>query len=184
MDRADVTKLLRAVGQGDAEADARLIDAVQNELHQMADARMRAERSGHTLQPTALVHEAYLRLHPAAAGLESRAHFFGAAAHAMERVLIDHARTKKAQKRGGDKTHVTLNELEIASPYGGLDVFEVHEAVEALERESPEMAMLVRYRYFVGLTLEQIVEIEGVSLATLKRRWTFAKAWLYDRLGR
>ncbi|MCA8950920.1 MAG: RNA polymerase subunit sigma-70 [Planctomycetes bacterium] len=182
MEPADVTHLLSAVHRGEADAPGRLMQAVHAELRHMAAAKMRLERPDHTLQPTALVNEAYLRLRGSAGSLEDRAHFFGAAAKAMERVLVDHARQRKAQKRGGEVARVTLNDLAVESPEGDTDVVAVHEAVAALEQENPELATLVRYRYFVGLTLEQIVEIHGGSLATLKRRWTFARAWLYDRL--
>lgn len=182
MELEDVTELLKAVNRGAPEAAQRLLSAVHGELHRMAEHQMRAERPGHTLQPTALVNEAYLRLFSGNVRVEDRAYFFAAAAKAMERVLIEHARRKRAQKRGGDAARVTLNDLDVATTNLQLDVFDVHESVEALERESPELASLVRYRYFVGLTLEQIAEIEGVSLATLKRRWTFARAWLYDSL--
>ena len=179
----DVTFLLSAVSRGTPDAARQLIDLVHGELRHMAEGKMRAERPGHTLQPTALVNEAYLRLLGSEGKLEDRAHFFGAAAKAMERVLIDHARQRQALKRGAGAQRVTLHDLDVAaSPDGDFDVFEIHDAIEVLEGESEQMASLVRYRYFVGLTLEQIAEIEGVSLATLKRRWTFARAWLYDRL--
>jgi len=183
MDGERVTQLLQEIRGGAAEASRRLIDVVHTELHRMAEVRMRSERAGHTLQATALVNEAYMRLQVHEADLEDRAHFFGAASRAMERVLVDHARRRLAQKRGGDAARMTLNELDVATPDGApFDALEIHEAVEALERESPELASLVRYRYFVGLTLEQVAEIDGASVATLKRRWTFARAWLHARL--
>jgi RNA polymerase sigma factor (TIGR02999 family) len=150
----------------------------------MAEGKLRGERPGHTLQPTALVNEVYLRLFfRPGTRLEDRAHFFGAAARAMELVLVDHARRKRAEKRGGRAARVTLQGIDVASPAAHLDVIEVHESLEALDRESPELAGLVRLRYFVGMTLEEIARNEGVSLATVKRRWTFARAWLYERLG-
>ena len=188
MEASEVTQLLKAASRGDESAADRLLDAVHAELWRLAEAKMRAERSGHTLQPTALVNEAYLRLQGSIGELEDRAHFFGAAARAMERVLVDHARTKGAQKRGGEAAAVTLHDLSIpssseTSAFDPLDVVEVHDAVEALEQEAGDLAMLVRFRFFVGLTLEQISEIQCVSLATVKRRWTFARAWLFDRLG-
>lgn len=182
MSKADITLLLQEISNGAADARQRLIEAVYQELHQMAKGKMRAVRAGHTLQPTALVNEAFLRLVGNQDRLEDRGHFFGAAAKAMERVLIDHARQKLALKRGGGAARVNFQEFHEQAPDADLDVLEIHEAINALELESPELAALVRYRYFVGLTLEQIAEIDGVSLATLKRRWTFARAWLYDRL--
>lgn len=179
----DVTLLLDQVRHGAADAPQRLIEAVYEELRRMAQAKMRAIRPGHTLQPTALVNEAFLRLVGNQDQLEDRAHFFGAAAKAMERVLVDHARQKQAKKRGGGAARVTLHEVHAHAPAPNLDVLETHEAIDTLEQESPELASLIRLRYFVGMTLEQIAESTGVSLATIKRRWTFAKAWLYDRLG-
>ena len=184
MSSDNVTLLLEALRRGDADAQDRLIEGVYGELRRLAEAKMLALRAGHTLQPTALVHEAFLRLVGNQDQLEDRAHFFGAAAKAMERVLVDHARQKKTLKRGGDASRETFHDLQVASPGPDLDVIEVHDAVTTLERESPDLASLVRYRYFVGLTLEQVAEVNRVSLATVKRRWTFAKAWLYDRLGK
>lgn len=183
MSADDVTLLLKALRTGAPDAPGRLIDAVYNELRRMADGLMRAERPGHTLQPTALVNEAFLRLVGNQDRLEDRAHFFGAAAKAMERVLVDHARQKHALKRGGGSAQVTLHDVHEHAPEGDLRVLDLHDAIAALEAESAELASLVRYRYFVGLSLEQVAEVEGVSLATVKRRWTFARAWLYDRIG-
>lgn len=183
MSADDVTLLLKALRTGRADAPGRLIEAVYDELRRMADGMMRSERAGHTLQPTALVNEAFLRLVGNQDRLEDRAHFFGAAARAMERVLVDHARQKQALKRGGAARSVTFHDVSAAAPDADLGVMDVHEALAALERESPELAAIARYRYFVGLTLEQIAEIDGVSLATIKRQWTYARAWLYDRIG-
>lgn len=183
MESVEVTQLLQAVRQGTPGASSRLVDAAHAELRRMAEGKLRVERADHTLQPTALVNEAFLRLCGNVADLEDRAHFLGAAAKAMERVLVDHAREKLTQKRGAGAARVTLYDLEVSAPAdANLDVLAVHEALTALEEESPEFASVVRYRYFVGLTLEQIAEIDGVSVATLKRRWTFARAWLYERL--
>lgn len=183
MSAGNVSLLLKAMRRGGSAARERLADAVYDELRRMANARLRRVRAGHTLQPTALVNEAFLRLVANDDQLEDRAHFFGAAAKAMERVLVDHARRKRAQKRGGGAARETLGDIHAQSPAPDLGVLEVHEALTALEQESAELAALVRHRYFVGLTLEEIAEIDGVSLATVKRRWTFAKAWLYDRIG-
>lgn len=183
MSADDVTLLLNAVRRGTPDAASRLIEAVYQELRGMAEGKMRAVRPGHTLQPTALVNEAFLRLVGNQDKLEDRSHFFGAAAKAMERVLVDHARRKQAQKRGGGVHRVTLQDVYEQPPDPDLDVLGIHAAVAALELESPELAMLARHRYFVGLSLEEIAEIDGVSLTTVKRRWTYAKAWLYDRLS-
>lgn len=183
MSADDVTLLLGQLRRGVPDAPSRLIEAVYHELREMAEAQMGSERAGHTLQPTALVNEAFLRLVGNQARLHDRSHFFGAAARAMERVLVDHARKKQAIKRGGAAGRFTLHDIHPGKDTPNIGILEVHEAVTALEVESPELAALIRHRYFVGLTLEQIAEIEGVSLATLKRRWTFAKAWLYERLA-
>ncbi|MCR9243694.1 MAG: ECF-type sigma factor [bacterium] len=179
----DVTELLAAAQLGAPGAADRLIAAVHAELRRLAEGKMANERAAHTLQPTALVNEAYLRLRGNVGDLQDRAHFFGAAARAMERVLVDHARRKAAQKRGKDAARVTLQDLDVVSPHGNLDLYEVRDAIELLEQQEPGLAALVRYRYFIGLTLEQIAEIEATSLATVKRRWTYARAWLYERLG-
>lgn len=183
MGEDNVTFLLEAIRRGAADAPERLMKAVYEELRRMAQGKMRAVSPGHTLQPTALVNEAFIRLVGNQDRLEDRAHFFGAAAKAMERVLVDHARARQALKRGGAAARVTLRDVHEHPSDPDLGVLEIHNAVAALEQQSPELAGLVRYRYFVGLTLEQISEIEGLSLATIKRRWTFAKAWLYERLG-
>jgi len=182
MSSDDVTMLLNAVRDGTPDAPNRLIDAVYLELRVMAEAKMCAARPGHTLQPTALVNEAFLRLVGNQHELENRGHFFGAAAKAMERVLVDHARQKKALKRGGNAERLTLHDIHADSSGPNFGILEIHEALATLEEESADLASLVRYRYFVGLTLEQVAEIYGVSLPTVKRRWTFAKAWLHDRL--
>ena len=184
MPRNDVTKLLAAAQGGAADATERLFAVVHGELQRMAADKMQAERTGHTLQPTALVNEAYLRLIGNQDRLEDRAHFFGAAARAMERVLIDYARKRQAAKRGGDQAaqQVSLHAVDLAMVDQDLDLFEVHDALEVLEDEDAGLATLVRYRYFVGMTLEEIAAVEGTSLATTKRRWTFARAWLYDHL--
>lgn len=179
-----VTVLLNEVQRGVEGSASKLLEAVYEELRVMAAAKMRSERSDHTLQPTALVNEAYLRLAGNLARLEDRGHFFGAAAKAMERVLVDHARAKSAQKRGGDAARLTFVDVGLEIDDAGLDVLGVHEALEELGRADEELAALCRYRYFVGMSLEQIAEINGQSLSTVKRQWTYAKAWLTERVER
>ena len=187
MDSRDVTMLLEAVGSGESGATERLFEAVYDELRTMAAARMRSEREDHTLQPTALVNEAFLRLVGNQEDLIHRPQFFGAAARAMERVLVDHARAKAALKRGGERARVTFDEVRDATadenPGSGLGVLEVHEALSKLEAQEPDLAIVVRYRYFVGMRLEDIAEVTGVSFSTVRRQWAFARAWLYDALG-
>lgn len=182
MSDSNVTLLLKKLKEGSDSASAKLVEAVYDELKAMAAAKMRSERVDHTLQPTALVNEAFLRLAGNQDRLEDRAHFFGAAARAMERVLVDHARKKSAQKRGGDAARVTLYDLKVETQDEQLDVVGVHEALGLLEKADAGLAMLVRYRYFAGLTLEEIAAISDSSISSVKRQWTYARAWLYDRL--
>ena len=181
----DVTRLFEAAGSGDRSAFDALYRAVYDELHRMARANMRREKGGHTLQPTALVNEAYLRLAPAAASWEDRRHFFGAAAEAMRRILVDHARRRLASKRGADFERVTLAgpALEIPADQTGLDVLQLDEALTLLRVESPRFADLVNLRFFAGLSIEDAAQALQISPATAKRDWAFAKAWLHQRLG-
>lgn len=182
MSKDDVTLLLRDLGDGREEVASRLIEAVYVELRRLAQSKMRRERADHTLQPTALVHEAFMRLVGSPGRLENRSHFFGAAAKAMERVLIDHARSKAADKRGGGGKRVSLQDVTVDANAPDLDVNELSEATRHLEELSPENAELVRLRYMLGLTNDEVAQILGVSTATVKRRWTFVRAWLYDRI--
>ena len=188
MGHPDVTILLEALGAGESGAAERLFQAVYDELRAMAASKMRSERANHTLQPTALVNEAFLRLVGNQEQFTHRAQFFGAAARAMERVLVDHAREKAALKRGGDRERVTFDDVRDpgsqAQPGGKLGVLEVHDALAKLEAEDPDLAHVVRCRYFLGMRLEDIAEVSGVSLSTVRRQWAFARAWLYDALGK
>jgi RNA polymerase sigma factor (TIGR02999 family) len=176
----EVTRLLQQAGTGDASASARLLDHVYADLRRQAGARMRSERSGHTLQPTALVHEAYLRLVGDDVQWENRAHFFGAAAEAMRRILIEHARGKAAQKRGALAAHVTFDELRVAAEESNLDVLALDQAIDALAKSDERLARVVTLRYFAGLSVKQTAEVLNTSPATVKRDWTYARAWLYD----
>ena len=178
----EVTRLLEAVGRGDEGAYDRLVPAIYDRLRELAAARMRGERAGHTLQPTALVNEAWMRLVGDEAQWDGRGHFYGAAAEAMRRVLIDHARKKGAEKRGGDVHRVTLHELNVASDEPDLDVLALHEALEALEEMDGRLAQVVRLRYFGGFTTEEVAGILDVSPATVKRDWRYARAWLLERM--
>ncbi len=195
MGTPDITILLNGVGSGDPNASAKLFEVVYAELRRMAADKMARERNNHTLQPTALVNEAFLRLVGNQEQLTHRGHFFGAAARAMERVLVDHAREKNAQKRGGGAIRVTFDEIRddgalarnsdpaLPSPGGNLDVVEVHDALAKLEAEDERLARIVRFRYFVGMRLEDIAEVTGDSLSTVRRQWAFSRAWLYTALG-
>jgi RNA polymerase sigma factor (TIGR02999 family) len=181
----DVTGLLLAWRAGDAEAGERLLPAIYDELHRQAARAMRREDGAHTLQATALVHEAYLRLvDQRRVEWRSRAHFFGVAAQMMRRVLVDHARTRLAAKRGGALQRVTLGDVGAgASSDDELDVLALHEALERLAVLDPDQARLVELRYFGGLGIEDTAEALGVSPATVKREWAVARAWLRRELA-
>ena len=179
---SDITEILTAIERGEANTDA-LLTLVYEELRQLAAAKLAHERSGQTLQPTALVHEAYLRLvgKPARAHWQGRAHFFAAAAEAMRRILVENARRKQSKKRGGDWQRVDLSPNEFSTSQTE-EMLSVHEALADLEREWPNEAEMVKLRYFVGLTVPEASEAIGVSRATGERYWTFARAWLHRQL--
>ncbi|HSH09460.1 MAG TPA: sigma-70 family RNA polymerase sigma factor [Oceanipulchritudo sp.] len=178
----EITRILQSAKAGSNQTDA-LIPLVYDELHRIAACRLAAESPGQTLQATALVHEAYLRLLSPKSTWHSRRHFFGAAAEAMRRILIETARRKGAQKRGGDQKrdfveieHIPENEPEV-------DVLDLNEALQELEQQDPEAAELVKLRYFAGLTMRQIALAMEISPRTAGNIWAFAKAWLYRRLN-
>lgn len=184
----DVTRLLSGAEAGDAAASAELLPLVYDELRRLAAARLGHEGPGQTLQPTALVHEAFLRLLGADAESvrwDHRGHFFAAAAEAMRRILIENARRKRTAKHGGAAGRVELPEGVAAAgaETDSLDLLALDDALAALERADPAKAALVKLRYFAGLTMPQAAAAAGVSLATAERHWAFAKAWLYSELG-
>lgn len=174
----DVTRLLQAVQEGDASANEQLLHVVYHELRALARAKMAAEPAGHTLQATALVHEAWLRLGDAR--FENRAHFFAAAAEAMRRILIDRARRKHTHKRGAGAEHIPAGEIDLPAPDGKAEeLLAVNEALDALAEHDARKAELVKLRYFVGLSIPEAAEVLGISEATAKRDWTYARAWLF-----
>ena len=181
---ADVTGLLLAWSGGDATAGEQLLAAIYDELHRQAARAMRREGDAHTLQATAVVHEAYLRLvDQRRVEWRSRAHFFGVAAQMMRRVLVDHARARLADKRGGALQRVTLGHASAGSETDAdLDVLALHDALERLAALDPDQARLVELRYFGGLGIEDTAEALGVSPATMKREWAVARAWLRREL--
>lgn len=179
----DLTLLLQAAGDGDRDAYARLYEAVYVELRKVARASLRREAPGHTLQPTALVNEAYLRLAPDGAAWQNRRHFFGAAAEAMRRILVDHARKRLAHKRGAGAERVTLSGVDLLAGEETADVLRIDEALQELGATQPRLAELVMLRYFAGMSVEETAQALGVSPATAKRDWAYARAWLRERLG-
>jgi len=182
---SDVTRLLQDWRQGDEEARERLISQVYDDLRRLARGQLARERSGHTLQPTALVHEAYLRLiDQDRVQWQNRAHFFALAATMMRRILVSHARKKHAAKRGGDAVPVTLDEaLDADRPGPAVDVVALDEALEALADLDRRQARIVELRFFGGLTIRETAEVLDVSPATVKLDWQMARAWLYRELG-
>jgi RNA polymerase sigma factor (TIGR02999 family) len=179
-----VTELLRAAQAGDAGAGERLLAVVYEQLHQLARARMASLPPGQTLQPTALVHEAYLRLTDKSdAAWESRRHFFFAAARAMRDILVEQARRKAGPVRGGGRHRQELDEACAVVEPPGEDVLAVHEALEELERQDPAKAQIVLLRYFSGLTSAETAEVLGLAERTLDRQWRYTRAWLLKRLG-
>jgi len=181
---ADVTQILSAIEAGDPRAAAELLPLVYDELRKLASARLAEEKPGQTLQATALVHEAYLRLVGGSQPQDwsGRGHFFAAAAEAMRRILVEAARRKKTLKRGGERARVELD--EVAASEGRFDeLLAVSDALTDLEREDPRKAALVKLRYFTGLTLEEAARALGMSRATADRHWGYAKAWLYRRIA-
>lgn len=179
----DITQVIEAARQGDAQAATQLLPLLYTELRRLAAARMARERPGQTLQPTALVHEAWLRVSgPGHTNYQNRAHFFAAAAEAMRRILIDNARRKQALRHGGGQARVDLEDADIAAPASDEQLLAVHEALDKLAAEDPARAELVKLRFFVGLSAEEAAEVLGVSVPTVKRHWAYAKAWLYRRM--
>ena len=183
----DVTRLMNAAEDGDPQAADELLPLVYSELRRMAAQKMANERSGHTLQPTALVHEAYLRLvRPSgdAPSWKGRGHFFGAAAEAMRRILIDSARRKAAQKHGGQFKRVTLDTMSDLAADEPETLLAVDEALEELAKVDERKAQLVKLKVFGGLTYEEIASAMGISLSTVRRDWAYAIAWLGAELGK
>jgi RNA polymerase sigma factor (TIGR02999 family) len=182
---SDVTRLIDAAAAGDKQAAADLFPLVYDELRKLAAARMAQEGPGQTLDATALVHEAYLRLTPGGAGWDGRGHFFAAAAEVMRRILIDRARERRSRKRGGDRRRVEMDVgAVITDPEDSAadDLLALDQALTELEREHPAKARLVTLRYFAGLSIQQSADALGISPATAKRHWIYARSWLYGKL--
>ncbi|QDS97868.1 ECF-type sigma factor [Adhaeretor mobilis] len=182
----DITRILSAIEQGDQAAASELLPLVYEELRRLAASRMKQERSGQTLQPTALVHEAFLRLvGEDAKQWDGRGHFFAAAAEAMRRILIENARRKGRIKRGGELNRQDLDDNDLAvSPENVDDLLALDEALTKLAEEDADLAKLVELRYFTGLTIEETAQVLEVSPRTTKRNWAYARAWLQREMSR
>jgi RNA polymerase sigma factor (TIGR02999 family) len=183
---SDVTRILEAARQGDPKAAEELLPLVYEELRHLAAHRMANEAPGHTLQPTALVHEAWLRLvgSDTPSQFQNRAHFFAAAAEAMRRILIDRARRKQAARHGGRQQRVDFEEVELETPDTDDQLLALSEALDKLAVEHPAEAELVKLRYFVGMTNDEAAEALGISARTAKYYWTHARAWLFREINR
>jgi RNA polymerase sigma-70 factor, ECF subfamily len=181
----EVTQLLQGLRAGDREAEGKLLDVVYGELHRIAARHMRHERIDHTLQSTALIHEAYVHLiDQPGKDWQNRAHFYGVAAQVMRRILVDHARTHRSAKRGGGQHKVSLDEaLPLATEQCG-DLLALDEALSRLGQFDPRQSRIVELRYFGGLSEAEIAQALGVSSRTVKRDWRVAKAWLYGELNK
>ncbi|HPF38000.1 MAG TPA: ECF-type sigma factor [Phycisphaerae bacterium] len=187
MTQSNVTQLLHAIEAGEDRATSELLAIVYQELRSLAAQRLRCEQPGQTLQATALVHEAYLRLvgpdGESEPRWEGRGHFFAAAAEAMRRIMIDRARARGAQKRGGDARRLTLDPASLTMDDVPAGVADLGESLARFEAEAPEKAMLVKLRFFGGLTLAQAAAVLGISSSTADRHWAYARAWLYNDLS-
>jgi RNA polymerase sigma factor (TIGR02999 family) len=180
---SDVTRILEALGRGDRTSADELLPLVYQDLRKLAALKMAGQAPGHTLQPTALVHEAWLRLSGNEPGrFAGRAHFYAAAAEAMRHILIDSARRKRAARHGGGQVRVDIEDVQIASLADDDELLAVHDALDILAAEDPQKAELTKLRYFVGLTFEEAAEVLDISVATAKRHWAYARAFLYEEM--
>jgi RNA polymerase sigma factor (TIGR02999 family) len=188
MQDGEITVILQRIDQGDSQAAAQLLPLVYEELRRLAAAKLARETGGQTLQPTALVHEAWLRLGgDQQPGWANRAHFFGAAAESMRRILIDNARRKRAARHGGEFAKVSADStgFDLASPAESSDdLLLVNDALDAFAAHDQRRAELVKLKYFVGLTLEEAADVLGISHRTAKRDWAYARAWLFNEVNR
>jgi RNA polymerase sigma factor (TIGR02999 family) len=182
---SDITQVLNAIGRGDAHASEELLPLIYQELRRLAAKMLAQEPAGHTLEATALVHEAYVRLVDAEAEPKwnHRGHFFAAAAEAMRRILVDNARRKQRVKHGGEHQRVDMDDERLVCAVPAEQLLAVDEALERFGQEEPEKAQLVKLRFFAGLSIEEAAEILSISRATASRYWTFARAWLRDAIS-
>lgn len=181
----DVTRILNAIERGEARAADELLPLVYEELRLLAAQKLSREAPGQTLQATALVHEAYIRLVGGAPqNWDSRGHFFSAAAEAMRRILVENARRKQRLKRGGRKNRLALEEAMVPAKAQGIDLLALDEALGRLESKDPEKAHLVKLRYFAGLTTSQAADLLHISVATANRHWSYARSWLFQEINK
>lgn len=180
---SDVTVILDQIREGNRVAADQLLPLVYHELRQLALRKMAREPAGQTLQATALVHEAWLRVGGESQSWESRVHFFGAAAEAMRRILIDSARRKQTEKHGGKLERIGLEDTEIAAPIQEDELLAIHEVLDAFAAHDAKKAELVKLRYFGGLTIEEASDVLGISVSMAKRYWTYARMWLYREIS-
>ncbi len=178
----EVTRLLVDYSKGDQQALEQLLPLVYNELRRLAAGYLRREREDHTLQPTALVHEAYLRLLGQDVEWQNRAHFFGVAANMMRRILVDHARQHQAEKRGSGEVKIALDEAINLSSERATDLIALDDALTALAAFDPQKSRMIELRYFAGLSVEETAQVLGISIATFSRQWKTTKAWLYREI--
>ena len=182
-DMSDATIMMAAIEAGDPKAAEQLLVLVYDELRRLAASKLAQEAPGQTLQPTALVHEAWLRLAGNQnASFKDRTHFFRASAEAMRHILIDRARRKKTERHGGNYRRVELEEFDLTTPSADEQLLVVNEALEQLALEHPVQAELVKLRYFAGLTNEEVSEVMGISISTVKNYWAFSRAWLLNQI--
>jgi RNA polymerase sigma-70 factor (ECF subfamily) len=181
-DKGEVTLLLKAMQSGDPTANEKLLPLVYNELHRLAETYMGRERPGHTLQPTALIHETYLRLTGDTIHWQNRAHFIGVAANIMRRVLVDHARAHKAAIRGGNLQRVEFEEGLAISKERSNEMLALDDALSELEEVNPRQAKVVELRYFAGLSVEEIAAILKIGPRSVEREWASARVWLFERM--
>ena len=179
----ELTQVLQAIRRGDGQASSELLPLVYHELRQLALARMAQESAGQTLQATALVHEAWLRMVGAGDRTwQNRAHFFGAAAEAMRRILVENARRKSRLKRGGGQARVDIDAIDVAAASPDEKVLLMDEALEQLQAQDPEKARIVVMKFFGGMTNQEVAENLGVTERTVERQWAYAKAWLFQKI--
>jgi RNA polymerase sigma-70 factor (ECF subfamily) len=179
----ELTVLLQQMQRGDRDAGEQAVELVYRELHRIAARELRGERPGHLLQATALIHEAYARLiGTQSLEIQNRSHFFAVASQQMRRIVVDYARSRNAQRRGGGAADIALDDLQVGAEFRGIDLLMLDEALKELQRMDARSASVVELRFFGGYTDQEVVEVLGVSLATVRRDWEFARSWLFDRM--